>query len=627
MADRPAAGDVRATAPVIDRRRLGATVVDGGTRFEVWAPGAERVEVVVERSGGEAGGAADDVVVALEAPGDDVEPTSHGATWTATVPDVGAGDRYRFRLDGGEALADPASMRQPDGVHGPSMVVDPSTFTWTDDGWGGIDLADVVLYELHVGTFTPEGTFDGAIGQLDRLVDLGVTALEVMPVAAFPGVRNWGYDGVFPFATQETYGGPESFARFVDAAHARGLAVLLDVVYNHLGPEGNVLPRFGPYLTDTYSTPWGGAINVAGHGSDSVRRYLVENGASWIRDLHLDGFRMDAVHQIPDPTASPFLAEYAAAMHHLGDELGRTVLVTLESSANDPRAVRSRERGGWASDAVWNDDVHHALRVALTGDRHEYYAGYVGAPDVAEALEHRFVYHGQHSFLFGRRHGADASDLDHRRFVAFSQNHDHNGNTPRGLRMLHEAGPGDPRLRLAAAAVLLTPFTPLLFMGEEYAERAPFPYFVDHGDPELVRAVQEGRRREFSGADWEGGVADPAAEATFADAVLDPSLGERGEHRAVLDTYRELIRLRRAHPVLTDPAAEQEVELDGDVVVLRRRLDGVEATLTLNFSDAPDEIDRAPGADVAFDSSAASDAPATTPGGTAARSARLALSS
>ena len=559
-------------------RRLGAQVIGGSTRFELWAPWAERVDVVIGDEGSE-------LVVPMECA--DVTATPN-RTWLAGVNGIGDGARYRFRLDGGEPLADPASRHQPDGVHGPSAVVDTSAFAWTDGGWRGVSLADTVLYELHIGTFTADGTFDSAIDQLDRLVDLGITVVEVMPVAAFPGERNWGYDGVFPFATQASYGGPAAFARFVDAAHARRLGVVLDVVYNHFGPEGNVLPRFGPYLTSEYSTPWGDAVNVAGRDSDPVRRFFIENAVGWIRDFHLDGLRLDAVHAIVDPTARPFVAELTAAVHDAGRESGRTVLVTVESADNDPRIVRDVSAGGWGCDAVWDDDVHHALRVALTGERHEYYAGYDGVPDLAEAFEHRFVYHGRHSVGHGRRHGADARDVDHRHFIAFSQNHDHNGNTPRGERLLHDGGPDDPRLRLAAAAILLSPFTPMLFMGEEYAEPAPFPYFVDHGDPELVRAVQEGREREFAGVDWDGGVADPADPATYEGAVLDPSIAEGdGPHAAMLDTYRTLLRTRREHGVLTDPSAVQTVERSGDVIVVRRELDGVASTLTLNFSDTP----------------------------------------
>ncbi len=566
------------TAPT--SARLGATPVDGATRFEVWAPGSSSVEVVVERSNG------DPIVASLAPAKPDDGPTSADATWSALVEGAGPGDRYRFRLDGGEPLPDPASRLQPDGVHGPSEVVDVTSFDWSDDSWTGVELSDTVLYELHIGTFTPEGTFDAAIGQLDRLVDLGITTIELMPVAAFPGTRNWGYDGVFPFATQASYGGPAGFARLVDAAHSKGLAVVLDVVYNHFGPEGNVLPRFGPYLTDDYSTPWGGAVNVSGRHSDSVRRYLIENAVGWITDFHLDGLRLDAVHAIVDPTARPFVAELTAAVHRAADDAGRTVLVTIESSSNDARIVTDVDANGWGCDAVWSDGVHHALRVSLTGERREYYAGYAGVTDLAEAWRHRWVYRGQHSPVFGRRHGSDADGVDHRRFIAFAQNHDHNGNTPFGHRLLHHAGSSDPRLRLAAAATLLSPFTPMLFMGEEYAEPAPFPYFVDHGDPELVRAVQEGRRREFSGADWEDGVADPAAESTFRGAVLDPSVADAaGVHRDVLDLHTTLLAVRRDHRILTDPAAEQHVEVDGDLMVVTRRMDGVSSILTMNFGD------------------------------------------
>jgi maltooligosyltrehalose trehalohydrolase len=558
---------------------LGAWPVEGGTRFEVWAPNADRVEVVL----------GDQRAVLLDADPD-------RSTWVGRVDGVAHGDGYRIRLDGEDELPDPASRHQPDGVLGPSAVVDPRTFDWTDDTWTGIPLDDLILYELHVGTFTPQGTFDAAIGQLDRLVELGVTAIELMPVNAFPGRRNWGYDGVFASAVQASYGGPAGLARLVDAAHARGLAVVLDVVYNHIGPEGNVLARFGPYFTDAYLTPWGPALNFADAGSDHVRRYFIESAVGFVRDFHVDGFRLDAVHAIVDPTPHPFVAELSEAVHHAGREFGRSVLVTIESSANEPRLVVPLEERGLGGDAVWADDVHHALRVAVTGDRREYYVDYDGPDDLAAALEHRWVYRGQYSPFRRRRHGAPADGLDHRRFVVFGQNHDHVGNTPRGERLLHAAGPSDPRLRLVAAAVLLSPFTPLLFMGEEYGERAPFPYFVDHTDPDLVAAVRRGRTEEFSGMDWEGGVADPGDPATFEAAVLDPSLAEREPHAGLLAWYTELIRVRRATPALTSSRADQAVRVHaGDgasrTVVLTRRLDAVTARVVLHFSDV--EIDPA----------------------------------
>ena len=339
-----------------------------------------------------------------------------------------------------------------------------------------------------------------------------------------------------------SYVGPEGLARFVDAAHSVGLAVVLDVVYNHMGPEGNVLGNFGPYFTDAYRTPWGDAMNVSGAGSDHVRRFFIESAVGWITDFHLDGLRLDAVHAIVDPTPTTFVQELTAAVHAAAGAAGRTALVTIESSSNDPRIVRSAAEHGWGCDAVWNDDYHHALRVALTGDRHEYYANYSGAADIAVAWDRRWVYSGQYSAGFDRRHGAPADDVDHRRFIVFDTNHDHVGNTPAGARLLSDASADDPRHRLAAAAILLSPFTPMLFMGEEYGETAPFPYFIDHGDPDLVEAVRRGRRREFADSVGSGEVADPGDPATFAGAVLDPTIAERDPRRLAL--YTELLRVR-----------------------------------------------------------------------------------
>jgi maltooligosyltrehalose trehalohydrolase len=569
--------------------RLGATVLrDGRTRLLVWAPHATTVALDVHAEEGESAGTHRPL-------------HREGEYWTTVVEGLEHGDRYRFVVDGDE-LADPASRWQPEGVHGPSAVVDDSVFRWHDDAWTGVELADTVLYEMHVGTFTAEGTFDAAIRHLPRLHELGITTIEVMPVAQFPGRRNWGYDGVFPFAVQQSYGGPDGLARFVDAAHRFGLAVVLDVVYNHMGPEGSVLARYGPYFTDSYRTPWGDAMNVADAGSDHVRRYFIENAIGWIDDFHLDGLRLDAVHAIFDPTPIPFVQELTTAVQAAGRRAGRTVLVTIESSANDPRIVRSEADRGWGCDAVWNDDVHHALRVALTGDRHEYYANYTGAADVATAWDRRWVYSGQYSPGFARRHGAPADDVEHRRFIVFDTNHDHVGNTPAGSRPLADAAPDDPRHRLAAAAILLSPFTPMLFMGEEYGETAPFPYFVDHGDPDLVEAVRNGRRREFSGADWSGEVADPADPATFEAAVLDPTLTEREPHRSRLAMYTELLQVRRAHRVLTDPAAQQHVSMVGDTVFVVRSTDEASASLIFNFgADALDHPAPDPVESIVFD--------------------------
>ena len=557
-------------------------------RFEVWAPFAATVSVTVEATSGQR-----DV---------DLQPDPVAGTWVGVLADVRHGDRYRFVLDGGEPLADPASRWQPDGVHGPSAVVDVRRFTFTDGGWRGIELADAVFYELHVGTFTPAGTLPAAVSQLPRLAELGVTAVELMPVNAFPGERNWGYDGVFPSAVQASYGGPEGLATFVDAAHGHGLAVVLDVVYNHVGPEGSVLGRFGPYFTDVIRTPWGDAINLAGAGSDTVRRTFVESACHWITDFHVDGLRLDAVHAFHDPTALPFLEVLAAAVHDAGAAAGRAVLVIAESSDNDPRLVRAPAAGGMGCDAVWNDDVHHALRVALTGDRHGYYIDYDGVGDLAEALTHRWVLRGRRSTVRGRRHGRSADDIDCGRFVVFTGNHDQIGNTPAGDRP-----PYDTRRRLVAAAtIVLSPFTPMLFMGEEYAETAPFPFFVDHGDPELLEAVHQGRRREFSAAECSGEVADPASPATFEAAVLNPTLAEREPHRSTLSAYTELLALRRRHRALTASDASQEVTRHGDSLVVRRERAGAgaRAVLVLAFGEGVcTEIDVGADLSIEFDAS------------------------
>ena len=450
------------------RRRLGATPGAGGTRFEVWAPQAGTV------------------TVELDGRSLQLQPDHEAGTWVGVADGVGHGDRYRVSLDDGEPLADPASGCQPEGLEGPSAVVDPACFTWSDGGWTGIDLDDTVLYELHVGTFTPEGTLDAAIDELPRLAALGISHVELMPVNQFPGTRNWGYDGVLWSAVQNTYGGPEALARFVDAAHGAGLGVILDVVYNHVGPIGNHLAEFGPYFTDAVRLPWGQAINVAGAGSDSVRRTIFESACRWIEDFHADGLRVDAIHAVHDPTARPVLEQLVTAVHDAGAAAGRKVLVIAESSDNDPRVVRPPAAGGLGFDAVWNDDLHHALRVTLTGDRRGYYCDYGGVHDLATVLARRWLFIDRWSLYRGRTHGRAADDVRPARFVVFTRDHDQIGNTPDGARP-----PFDRRQRLVAAATfLLSPFTPMLFMGEEYAEPSPFPFFVDHGDPELLEAAR-----------------------------------------------------------------------------------------------------------------------------------------
>ncbi|HEM45499.1 MAG TPA: malto-oligosyltrehalose trehalohydrolase, partial [Alphaproteobacteria bacterium] len=452
---------------------------------------------------------------------------------------------------GGPALPDPRSRWQPEGVHGPSRVLDTGSLAWSDAGFEAPPLASGLVYELHVGTFTPEGTFDAATRRLDALADLGVTHVELMPVAEFPGRHGWGYDGVDLFAPHHAYGGPEGLARVVDACHARGLAVLLDVVYNHLGPDGNHLARFGPYFTDRHATPWGPAVNLDGRGSDEVRRFLCDNALMWLRDYHFDGLRIDAVHAIVDTSAVHFLEQLAEEVRTLEATSGRHLVLIAESDLNDPRVIRPPALGGYGLDAQWNDDFHHAVHAVLTGERLGYYADFGQLADVAKALDSAFVYDGRYSRHRGRRHGRAPAGESGRRFVGFVQNHDQVGNRARGERLCHLVSPAGARL---AAAVLLTaPFVPMLFMGEEWGASTPFLYFTDHVDPSLARRVSEGRRREFAAFGWDpADVPDPQAPETFARSRLDWDERARPPHRDLLAWHRDLIRLRRSRPELCD---------------------------------------------------------------------------
>jgi maltooligosyltrehalose trehalohydrolase len=539
--------------------------------FLVWAPGHGTVSVRIYAGGQETDHA--------------LEGRENGY-FVGVVRDLGDAPDYRFVLADGTVAADPASRWQPDGVHGSSRGFDPSTFSWAMDGHLPRPLTETVIYELHVGTFTPAGTFDTAIGRLDDLVALGVTAVEPMPIGAFPGVRNWGYDGVFPFAAQDSYGGPVGFQRFVDACHQRGLAVILDVVYNHLGPEGNVLGSFGPYFTDVYSTPWGAAVNVSEAGSDEVRRYFIENALMWLRDFRVDGLRLDAIHGIVDPTASPFLRELTQAVDRLASEVGRSLTLIAESADNNPAVVSPALTGGLGFAAQWNDDFHHPLHVALTGEHDGYYADYTSLDDLARAFNDGFVFQGEHSEFRGRRHGAPSRSVPRDHFVVFAQDHDQIGNRAGAERLSSLVTP--PAARLAAAVVLLSPFVPMLFMGEEYAERAPFPYFIDHGDPDLVEAVRQGRAEEF-GRDADE--LDPASEATYAAATLDWAQRDRGEGGQMLDLYGALIAARRELAVLTDPEVlESDAVATSGVLTLARRSTTSMAFMAFNFNAAPTEL-------------------------------------
>ncbi len=531
---------------------LGAQPLDTTTtRFCVWSPRFTPT-LRLEESGTQ---------IALDDRG--------GGYFCATVEDCPPGTRYRWVRDDGRAFADPASRAQPDGVHGPSAVVDLKGFSWSDRLYRQRPFFEHVMYELHVGTFTREGTFASALEELDSLVDLGVSAIELMPVAQFPGRRNWGYDGVFAYAVQNSYGGARELQRFVDVCHHKGLAVILDVVYNHLGPEGDVLGEFAPYFNDLYRTPWGPALNFDSAGSDEVREYFWLNARQWFEDFHVDALRLDAVHAILDTSATPFIAELVQRSGDLGQALGRRCDLIAESASNDPRVVTPLSSNGLGVHAQWSDDFHHALHVSLTGERSGYYADYSGPSDLAKAMNEGFVLDGGYSTFRGHRHGAPSGSIPPERFVVFAQNHDQVGNRPRGERLGTMVSP--ERSALAAALVVLSPNVPLLFMGEEYGEVAPFPYFVDHSDPALIQSVREGRAREFAELASTSALFDPASADTFDAAILNRELRHDGRHAALLDLYRRLIALRRATPALRHSSREHaRAWADGDVITLSR---------------------------------------------------------
>jgi maltooligosyltrehalose trehalohydrolase len=497
--------------------------------FEVWAPGHQRVELVLD-------GQRRLAMAARER-----------GWWRLDVP-AAPGDRYQFSLDGGPARPDPRSAWQPDGVDGPSVVVDHGSFDWTDQGWHGTALSGAMIYELHVGTFSPEGTFDGAISGLAHLVELGVNAIELLPVAEASGRRGWGYDGADLWAPHHAYGGPDGLKRLVDACHAQGAAVMLDVVYNHLGPAGNYLSEYGPYFTDDDRTPWGSAVNMDGKGSYGVRDFVISNALMWLRDYHLDGLRLDAVHAIYDESALHLLEELSGAVAGLAEEVGRELWVIAESDRNDPRLCRPRESHGYGLSASWDDDFHHALHTVLTGENSGYYVDFGRVAQLAKAFTDAYVYDGEFSEFRQRRHGRPAEDLSGACFVCCLQNHDQVGNRAFGERTAALVGPD--LLKVGAALVLLSPFVPMLFQGEEWGASTPFLYFTDHQDTELGAAVREGRRREHpmpAGA----GVPDPQALETFLRSKLDWSELGREPHRSLLEWHRRLIALRRSEPDLS----------------------------------------------------------------------------
>jgi len=555
---------------MIMKSHLGATYLrDSRCQFLVWAPLVQRVDVHIVSP--------KELILPL---GRDTQGY-HQAIAESLEP----GSLYFYRLDGQKERPDPASRYQPQGVHGPSQVVE-SDSAWEDSHWSGMSLHEYIIYELHVGTYTTEGTFDAITPHLDEVKELGISAVELMPVAQFSGNRNWAYDSVYPFAVQNSYGGPEGLKRLVNACHKKGLAVVLDVVYNHFGPEGNYIADFGPYFTDRYRTPWGAAINFDGPYSDEVRQFFIENAIYWLTEFHIDALRLDALHAILDISPYSFLEELTASFHEQAERLERKAYLIGESSANDARLIRPRERGGFGLDAQWNDDFHHSLHVLLTGEQAGYYQDFGQLQHLVKAFQEGFVYSGQYSHYHQRRHGVSSMDIPAYRFVVFDQNHDQVGNRMNGERLRklvsYEA------LKLAVGVVLLSPFIPLLFMGEEYGETAPFPYFVSHSEPELVEAVRKGRREEFAAFQWQGDLPDPQDEATFRHAKLNHHLREKEDNKIMLEFYKELIRIRKETPALAY-LSRDNIDIRGfedyKLLFLHRWKEDSEVMAVFNFSD------------------------------------------
>jgi maltooligosyltrehalose trehalohydrolase len=509
---------------------LGATPLPGqGWRFVVWAPAAKEMSVHIVGDS--------DRVVPMQ--------KSDSGYFETTIKKLQPDARYFYRFEDGREFPDPASRFQPEGVHGPSQVIDLNDFQWTDSSWRGLELDRSVIYELHVGTYTPEGTFEALIPHLEGLRNLGITTIELMPVAQFPGSRNWGYDGVQPFAAQNSYGGPRGLQNLADAAHARGLAIALDVVYNHLGPEGNYFNAYGPYFTDTYQTPWGKAINYDGPDSDPVRHFFITNALHWLENYHIDVLRLDAVHGIFDFGATHFLVELQQAVKSLGKRLGREFHLIAESDLNDSRLLKPPAQGGYGLPSQWSDDFHHSLHSLLTGERAGYYSDFGDVHHLAVTMRNGWFYAGQHSNFRRRRHGNSPAGLARSSFVVCIQNHDQIGNRARGERLADLVN--FEAVKLTAGVTVLAPFIPLLFMGEEYGEIAPFQYFTSHGDQDLIEAVRKGRQEEFAAFGWEGKVPDPQDETTFSNSKLNHVLKNKEPHQTLRALYRELFAIRREY--------------------------------------------------------------------------------
>jgi len=558
----------------VSKRTIGINVEEGKTTVNIWAPLAEKVTVIADNK---------------EIP---LTKGTYGY-WQSPSDNLQEGTKYKIRIDDNQPFPDPTSIYQPDGVHGESQVFNPHRFQWSDAAWNNLPLEEYIIYELHTGTFTKEGTFASLEQKLDYLKELGINAIEIMPVAQFPGDRNWGYDGVFPFAVQNSYGGPEGLQHLVDACHQKGLAVILDVVYNHLGPEGNYLGAFGPYFTDKYNTPWGNAINFDDAWCDGVRRYFVENALMWFRDFRIDALRLDAVHAIKDFSPVHILKEIKLRVDELMRITGRQHYLIVELDLNDTKFIDPVDKGGFGMDAQWIDEFHHALRVTSGQEKSGYYSDFSGIEHLAKSYKDAYVYDGQYSPHRNKFFGVKAEEAEGKQFIVFSQNHDQVGNRMLGERTSELVS--FEMQKLMAGAVIVSPFLPMLFMGEEWSEPNRFQYFVSHTDPELAEAVRKGRKEEFKAFHIEGEAPDPVSEETFNNSKLQWNLIEQGKHKTMLDFYKALIQLRKDHAALRNldrKAITVDFSEEDQTLFVHRRHQASEALCLMNFSKEPKSINR-----------------------------------
>jgi maltooligosyltrehalose trehalohydrolase len=551
----------------VEKRTVGINFDGDEAEVCVWAPHVEKVEVKLSKNNS---------LISLH--------RADYGYWQVSTKEITPGDLYKFRLDENKELPDPASLSQPGGVHGSSQAVDLKDHRWQDNNWRNLPLDEYIIYELHSGTFTPEGTFSSLEEKLDHLKELGINAIEIMPVAQFPGSRNWGYDGVYPFAVQNSYGGIRELQLLVDQCHSRGIAVILDVVYNHLGPEGNYFNEYGPYFTDKYNTPWGNAINFDDEWSDAVRQYYIENALMWFRDFHIDALRLDAVHAIKDFSPTHLLRELKAHVDQLCKVTGKKHHLIVELDLNDNRFINPMEKEGYGMDAQWIDEFHHALRITAGGDRSGYYSDFEGIRHLAKAYKDAYVYDGIYSDHRKKTFGI-RTDNPGRQFIVFSQNHDQVGNRMLGERTSQLVS--FEMQKLLAGAVFVSPYLPMLFMGEEWGEPNPFLYFVSHTDPELAEAVRQGRKEEFAAFHAEGEAPDPMAQETFENSKLQWELISREPHSKLFNYYKALISLRKTQPTLYNLNRDQlDVQYNEgqNTLILSRWHDEQKLICLMNFS-------------------------------------------